>query len=736
MSDRSKVDTAALLSRVDIVELIGRYVPLAKAGAEFEACCPFHTEMTPSFKVSPAKQFYHCFGCGKNGDAIGFLREYQGLSFHEAVAVLGGESSAESDGVLAPAIIERERKQSPWVPILPVPSGALDAPRAHPVRGLPEATWCYYSESGEVLGWVYRYTTSDGGKDTLPLVYARNSDDGREAWRWMSFPKPGRPLYGLDRLAAKPDAVVLVVEGEKCADAGAEALPEFAVVSWSGGGGAVNKTSFLPLANRKVITWADCDAKREPLTPDEKAAGIDQNSKPILAEYLQPGRMAMDKVAAAVRAVGGRVRDVTIPAPGEVPSGWDIADAVAEGLVGDALRQFIVSGMRVPPVPVVPSGGLSVPAGAPDVVPAVPDYLNEDVPLPDAPPGGFVPPRSASVPAVPKALLLDAADWLADSKPFVWVVDGLIQRGCLYAMTAITNHGKTAIGLYLTMCVAAGRKFAGREAMRGGVLILCGENPDGFRTRLRATLDAMNISMDEIRGLVTVLPHALPLRGYVEQIKEEAQQLGEFALVLVDTSVSYFTGDSEDDNLQARSHAWDLRALAELPGHPAVIANCHPTKSAMKESLVPRGGGAFTNEIDTNLTVWAEGETAHLHWHLKKRGPDFDPIAFEFHGKSMEEFGQVVPTVVALPISDERAGELRRARNQDEDRLLYAMSRDADATFRSLAMDCGWTGSTGNSGTSKVSRVMARLMDDKLVSKNRKGYGLTAQGKTEAQGIR
>jgi len=67
MSDR--VDTAALLSRVDIVALIDGYVPLVKRGAEYEACCPFHSEATPSFKVSPAKQIYHCFGCGANGDA-------------------------------------------------------------------------------------------------------------------------------------------------------------------------------------------------------------------------------------------------------------------------------------------------------------------------------------------------------------------------------------------------------------------------------------------------------------------------------------------------------------------------------------------------------------------------------------------------------------------------------------------------------------------------------------------
>lgn len=81
----ARVDVDALLAGVDIVDVIGKHVALKKAGAEFEACCPFHTEDSPSFKVSPSKQFYHCFGCGANGDAIKFLQEHLGLTFKQAV---------------------------------------------------------------------------------------------------------------------------------------------------------------------------------------------------------------------------------------------------------------------------------------------------------------------------------------------------------------------------------------------------------------------------------------------------------------------------------------------------------------------------------------------------------------------------------------------------------------------------------------------------------------------------
>ncbi len=90
-----------LLARVDIVDLVDSYVPLKKSGANYAACCPFHSEKSPSFTVSPTKQFYHCFGCGAHGTAIGFVMEYQGVGFIDAVKELAsraGMQVPESEG--------------------------------------------------------------------------------------------------------------------------------------------------------------------------------------------------------------------------------------------------------------------------------------------------------------------------------------------------------------------------------------------------------------------------------------------------------------------------------------------------------------------------------------------------------------------------------------------------------------------------------------------------------------
>jgi len=97
-----------LMNRVDIVEVIDARVPLKKAGREYIACCPFHNEKTPSFFVSPAKQFYHCFGCGAHGTALGFLMEYDHLAFPEAV-----EELARQAGLAVPREVGESQRPRP-----------------------------------------------------------------------------------------------------------------------------------------------------------------------------------------------------------------------------------------------------------------------------------------------------------------------------------------------------------------------------------------------------------------------------------------------------------------------------------------------------------------------------------------------------------------------------------------------------------------------------------------------
>ncbi len=115
-----------LLARADLADLIGRYVQIKKAGAEFKACCPFHNEKTPSFTISPSKGFYHCFGCGAHGTAISFLMEYGRYSFPDAV-----EELAKQTGMEVPR------------------TGGSDAPRQEldPLYDCTEAACQYYQQA-------------------------------------------------------------------------------------------------------------------------------------------------------------------------------------------------------------------------------------------------------------------------------------------------------------------------------------------------------------------------------------------------------------------------------------------------------------------------------------------------------------------------------------------------------------------------------------------------------------
>src|SRR4051812_49904183 len=108
MSQRISQDfVQELLTRADIVELVQRRLTLKKMGTNYGACCPFHNEKSPSFSVSPTKQFYHCFGCGAHGNAIGFLMEYSGLAYPEAIRQL-----AEQYGVEVPETRARYEKSA------------------------------------------------------------------------------------------------------------------------------------------------------------------------------------------------------------------------------------------------------------------------------------------------------------------------------------------------------------------------------------------------------------------------------------------------------------------------------------------------------------------------------------------------------------------------------------------------------------------------------------------------
>lgn len=307
-------------------------------------------------------EWMHGASDSKGGDLISLYAYLNGLEQHTAAIDVADQigyalpegcrptedKTPRQKPVVDPAAVKAtkpKKEETPWHPVTPVPADHSEIPLAHPVRGLPFAKWAYKDAAGELLGFVYRFNTSDGGKETLPLTYCFNSTTKKHEWRWMQWQEPKRPLYGLDRLAAKPDAFVLLVSGEKCADAALDLLTRGAIVTWSGGDNAVDKIDWTPLAGRRIYAWADCDAHRVKRTKAEIELGVDAESKPLLPEHEQSGIRAMLKIKQNLLALNADTQFlmVNIPKPLAVPSGWDIADAIDAGWDADRLRNFILN---------------------------------------------------------------------------------------------------------------------------------------------------------------------------------------------------------------------------------------------------------------------------------------------------------------------------------------------------------------------------------------------------------
>lgn len=175
-----------------------------------------------------------------------------------------GERSAGNTNTAPPqrkaASAATGRKPAPdadgWECVIPVPEDAAAAPVANPRQGRPSIRYEYRTAAGRLGFFIDRYQGKDG-KSFAQLTFWRNTV-GRTEWRWKSPPAP-RLLYGLDLLAARPEAPVIVCEGEKAADAARLFFPEFVCVSWPGGSNAVDKAGWLPLAGRDVTLWPDHD---------------------------------------------------------------------------------------------------------------------------------------------------------------------------------------------------------------------------------------------------------------------------------------------------------------------------------------------------------------------------------------------------------------------------------------------------------------------------------------------
>lgn len=331
-------DLDALRRDNPVSSVVGRYVTLKKNGPEFEACCPFHLERSPSFTVSDAKGFYHCFGCGAHGDVFDFLMRVEGLEFPAACERLGSEPTKRTAPVALPEPeqeLEQVEATDDDLPRVGEPIKIWNPKRQTWPTFTPAGVYVYRTDMGEIIGAVLRVDTAPGHKIT-PQVRLARLPDGTVAWALWSFDRP-RPLYGLEHLDSTGE--VWVVEGEKKADAAREI--GYQAVAWPGGSNGHTHVDWTPLKGRDLLLLADNDE------PGIKCmlgwTDESQRYRPGVAQLAQPRR---------VRVVG---------LDAEKPKGHDICDLPVDEVEGYVERR--VRDLEIAPIIGTPSPTLPGSAG-------------------------------------------------------------------------------------------------------------------------------------------------------------------------------------------------------------------------------------------------------------------------------------------------------------------------------------------------------------------------------------
>jgi hypothetical protein len=424
----------------------------------------------------------------------------------------------------------------------------------------------------------------------------------------------------------------------------------------------------------------------------------------------EPGRKHIQLVASNLQDIAGRIRvlDLATFWP-DIEASQDISDWLQSHMV-DLLWQIV--------------GDL-------------PDYKAPGGNGHGAPDAAASSPKDAAHP-----MILSHAQFLEGFVPPDYLIEGMLQRRFIYALTGQTGHAKTAVALLIARLVSCTDKNAVLKRHRvekGRVIYFVGENPDDVRMRIIGA-DALRQDKPELDD-IWFIPGVFNIAGMTHVLSENFRTQGEVSLIIIDTSAAYFLGNEELSNTQMGNYARMLRSLTTLPGGPCVLVLCHPIKRVEDvDQLLPRGGGAYLAEMDGNLTLWRKTDDMVELNYNKMRGPGFQPIAFRLETirtlSLVDNKGRRIPTVQAIAIDDAEEDQRADSAENDEDRVLAAMLSQPLNSLAGWAKQLTWVSETGEPYKVKVHRIVERLAKQtpRLTQKVRGNrWKLTEEGKDVAR---
>jgi hypothetical protein len=341
------------------------------------------------------------------------------------------------------------------------------------------------------------------------------------------------------------------------------------------------------------------------------------------------------------------------------------------------------------------------------------------------------------------------SEQFAQSEPLVrrFLVDGIIETGRLYSLTGVTGSGKTAVLMRMAADVALGRCVCGHRTTKSRVVFLAGENPSDVHGRWLTMcadlgLSPKDIEVHFVRGAFDLTN----LKDGLGALKADVMKLGkDFGAVIVDTSAAFFARtehEDENSNVDMQQWALELRELLEaIPGKPAVIVASHPIKGSERrldlDNLVPRGGGAFLNSIDGNMTATVDGTTGYtkIHWAGKFRGVPFDPLYYELKildSPIKNERGIPIKSVVAEPKTDAQVDAKEATERQELESVLLKIAADRDGSVRDWCRAMGWVNGKGDPKTSTMFDRLKKLVALGWLHNDKKGSGYIVTNAGEA----
>jgi AAA domain/MarR family len=515
--------------------------------------------------------------------------------------------------------------------VMPVPPDAPEIDWSALGRSAPNRLHEYHDADGQLTGYVARWTPLVGQKEIRPLSYARLKN-GKHEWV-MRGPSGPYDLYNLPELSGRPEAPVLIVEGEKAADAAKDLFPGHIAMAWRGGAGSAGKTDFTPLRGRRVVLWPDAD---------------------------EAGEKAMAEVATILSKIGAAAVMLVTPPVG-VPKGWDVADREPEGVsVTEILR-----------------------SAAPFATAAR-----------DADDGALAPVKPQDFPQAEPGLrpfVVSAADLMNLALPTRdLIVDPFLATSSMSMIYGPRGGGKTWVGLTLADSIARGENFLAYKVERPWtVLLIDGEMA---YAELQARIKAIDPSPPPnflVLPSETLFQESRPLnlhdaedQAAIEALIEQLTAEGKRPDVIILDNLSSLSGGVDENDNSALDQL--LRWMIKLrhAGLALVLVH-HAGKNGTQ-----RGASRREDLLDTSISLHPPPEDASPHHgaHVvlrfaKTRGLKPDPEELELrlsqnHDRLGWQFNK--------PMAVDRAAELlrmiweRRPKTQSE---LAAMSGVTDGAI-------------------------------------------------------